>query len=78
MYVQAGPETGMLVVGGSQGGKCSYHACPQSHDHRSSHPYNTGTEQVGFSSTRQECLSQSAKRHEVLGESHEGLVATFK
>ena len=37
-----------------------------------SHPYNAGTENVGFSPTRQTSLAPSAKRREVLGESHEG------
>ena len=26
----------------------SYHAWPKSYDHRPSHPYNAGTEHVGF------------------------------
>ena len=39
---------------------------------RSSHPYNAGTEHVGYSSTRQTLLTPSAKRREVSGESHEG------
>ena len=52
-----------------------YYAChdrPSSHDHRPSHPYNVGTEQVGFSPTRQALHAPSAKRREVLGGSHEG------
>ena len=39
---------------------------------RPSHPYNAGTEHVGFSPTRQALLAPSAKRREVFGESHEG------
>ena len=46
------------------------HAWPQSYDHRSSHSYNTGTERVRFSPTRQIILAPSAKRGGVL--SHEG------
>ena len=37
-----------------------------------SHPYNAGMEYVGVSPTRQTLLALSAKRREVLGESHEG------
>ena len=34
----------------SNGGRSThYHAWPQSYDHRSSRPYNAGTEHVGFS-----------------------------
>ncbi|CAN0422214.1 unnamed protein product, partial [Laminaria digitata] len=40
--------------------------------HRPSHPYNAGTEHVGFSPTRQTSLAPSAMRREVFGESHEG------
>ena len=43
-----------------------------SYGYRSSHPYNVGTEHVGFSPTRQTLLAPSAKHREVLGESHEG------
>ena len=39
---------------------------------KTSHPYNAGTEYVGFSPTRQTLLARSAKHREVLGESHEG------
>ena len=39
--------------------------------YRPSHPYNVGTEHVGFPPTRQALLAPSAKRREVLGESHE-------
>ena len=39
---------------------------------RPSHPYNGGTEHVGFPPTRQALLAPSAKRREVFGESHEG------
>ena len=35
------------------------------------HAYNAGTEHVGFSLTRPTLLAPSAKRREVLGESHE-------
>ena len=41
-------------------------------DHRPSHPCNAGMEDVGFTLTRQTLLAPSAKRREVLGESHEG------
>ena len=54
------------------GGVCSCHAWPWSYDHRPSHPYNAGTEHVGFSPTRQTLPAPSAKRREVIGESHEG------
>ena len=37
-----------------------------------------GTEHVGFSPTRQTMLGPSAKRCEVLGESHEGWAASYK
>ena len=43
---------------------CSYTIDP--------HPYDAGTEHVGFSPTRQALLAPSPKRREVLGESHEG------
>ena len=39
---------------------------------RPSHPYNAGTEHVGFPPTRQRLLAPSANRREVSGESHEG------
>ena len=38
---------------------------------RPSHPCNTGTDHVGLSPTRQALLAPSAKRREVLGESHQ-------
>ena len=38
---------------------------------RRSHPYNAGTEDVGFSPTRQILLAPSAKRWEVFDESDE-------
>ena len=47
------------------------------YDHRSSHPYNTGTEHVGFPPTRQILLAPSAVRSEVLSESHEVLAASY-
>ena len=40
-------------------------------DNRPSHLYNTGTERVGFSPTRQALHTPSAKRCEVFGESHD-------
>ena len=40
-----------------------------------SHPYNAGTEDVGFSPTRQAFLAPCAKNREVFGESH-GRVAS--
>ena len=36
------------------------------------HPYNAGTEHVGFSPTRQALLAPSTKRREAFHESHEG------
>ena len=39
---------------------------------RPSHSYYAGTEHVGFSPTRQALPAPSARRREVLGESHEG------
>ena len=44
---------------------------------RRSHPYNAGTEDVGFSPTRQILLAPSAKRREVFDESHEGWAASL-
>ena len=55
-----------------RGGCTHFHAWPQSYGHRPSHPYNAGTEHVGFSQTRKILLASSAKRHEVLDKSHEG------
>ena len=49
----------------------SCYAWPHSYDHGPSHPYNAGTEHVGFSPTRQTLLVPSAKRREILGGSHE-------
>ena len=40
--------------------------------HRPSHAYRAGTEHVAFLPTMQTLLAPSAKRREVLGESHEG------
>ena len=54
------------------------HAWPWSYDHRPSHPYNAGTEHVGFSPTRQTLLATSLKRREVFGESHEGTASCGK
>ena len=42
------------------------------YDDRPPHPYNAGTEHVGFSLTRRTLLAPSAKRREVEGEPHEG------
>ena len=39
---------------------------------RLSHPYNSGTEDVGFSPTGRKLLALSAKRREGFGKSHEG------
>ena len=52
------------------------HALSQSYDPRPSHPYNAGTERVGFSSTRQTLLAPSANSREVFGESHGGWAAS--
>ena len=41
-------------------------------DRRPLCPHNVGMEHVGFSPTRQTSHAPSAKRREVLGESHEG------
>ena len=59
---------------GEIGGGCSHvmHGRSRKPIHRPSHPYNVGTEQVGFSPTRQALHAPSAKRREVLGGSHEG------
>ena len=46
------------------------------YDHRPSHPYDAGTEHVGFSPTRRTFLAPSAKRREVFGELHEGAAAS--
>ena len=53
-------------------GVLDIHAWPLSYERRPSHPYNAGTEHVGFSPTRQTLLAPSAKRREVFGESREG------
>ena len=42
------------------------------HDHRPSHPYYAGTEDVGFSPTRQTLHAPSEKHRGVFGESREG------
>ena len=55
------------------GGVYSFHAWPQSYDHRPLHPSNAGTEPVGFLPTRLTLFASSAIRREVFGESHEGL-----
>ena len=47
------------------------HGRSRIYDHRLSHPYNAGTEHVGFSPTRQTSLAPNAERREVFGESHE-------
>ena len=59
------------------GGLYSCDAWPWLYDHRPSHPYNAGTEHVGFSPTRQTLLAPSAKRREVFGESHEERAASY-
>ena len=41
-----------------------------------SHPYNAGTENVGFSLSRQTLLAPSTKRREVSGESSDWRAAT--
>ena len=41
------------------------------------HPYNAGTEHVGFSPTRQTLLAPSAKRREVFSGSHEGQAGAY-
>ena len=54
------------------GGGIHYHPWPSSYEHRPSHPYNPGTEQlVGFHRLGTYCFAPSAKRREVLGGSHE-------
>ena len=55
-----------------RGGVYSFHAWPQSCGHKPSHPFNDGTEHVGFSRTRQTSGVPSAICREVFGESHEG------
>ena len=42
------------------------------------HPYNAGTEHVGFSSTRQTLLAPSAKRCEVFSELHGGQATSYE
>ena len=37
---------------------------------RPSHPYNAGTEHVGFHPPGRHCLHQAAKHRKVFGESH--------
>ena len=54
------------------------HGRSRMYDRRPWHPYNAGTEQVGFSPTRQALLAPSARRREVFGESHEGRVASYQ
>ena len=60
-----------IMSRGEGGGGTHVMPDPQSYDHRPSHPYNAGTKHVGFPSTRQTLLAPSAKRRDVLGESHE-------
>ena len=42
-----------------RGGTYSCHVWPQSYEHRTSHPYNAGTENFGFLPTRQTLLDQA-------------------
>ena len=56
---------------------CGHCNTGESYGHRPSHRYNAATEDIGFSSTRQTLPATSAKRREVLGESHEGLPASY-
>ena len=53
-----------LGVGVGGWGRCTHvkHGRSRIYDHRPSHPYNAGTEHVGFSPTRQTLLAPSAKR----------------
>ena len=44
---------------------------------RPSHPYNAGTEHVGFSPTKQISLAPSTMRREVFGESYKGRSAAY-
>ena len=53
------------------GGVYSFHTRPYSYEHRPSHPYNPGTEHVGFSTTTQALLAPRATRRGVFGESHD-------
>ena len=57
---------------GGGGGGARYHAWAWSCDDRPSHLYNAETEHVGFSPTKQTFPAPSARRHEVMGDSHEG------
>ena len=72
----SGGQRQVSTVAGSQDRKrwgCTQcHAWPWSYDHRPSHPYNAGTEPVGFSPTRLTMLAPSAKGREVFGESQRG------
>ena len=58
------------ITGFARGGCTQYHAWRASYNHRPSHLYNAGTEQVGFSPTRQTLHAPSAKCREVFRESH--------
>ena len=57
--------------GGCGGAVCAHVMHDRSRMIRPSHPHNAGTENVGFSPTRQALLAPSSKRREVFGESHE-------
>ena len=48
------------------------------YDLRPSHPYDAGTEILGFSPTRLALRVSSAKRREVSSESHEGRAASYQ
>ena len=66
---------GCVTIGGNrEGGVYTHHkTCGRSCDHRPSHPYNTGTEHVGFSPTRKALLARGGRgrdrgrRAEVMG-----------
>ena len=58
---------------GRGGGGCTRYSCMTIIEIRPTHLfYYAGTEQVGFSPTRQTLLAPSSKRREVFGESHDG------
>ena len=73
VLIQCTAEILRRARGGGEGSTHSMHSRSRMTIwYRPSHPYYTGTEHVEFSPTRQTPRAPSAKRREVLGESHDG------
>ena len=66
----------IAYIGGGVVGVCWCSSWPQSDD--PSHSDNAGTDQVGFSPTRQTLRAPSAKHRELLSESYEGCTALLE